>query len=48
MTTKAQKGLKCTLGISIARRAVKELSKTNIILQDCYYGHLAHFQYTSF
>ena len=34
--------------ISIARRAVKELSETNIILQDCYYGHLAHFQYTSF
>ena len=34
--------------ISIARRAVKELSETNIILQDRYYGHLAHFQYTSF
>ena len=34
--------------ISIARRAVKELSETNIILGDCYYGHLTHFQYTSF
>ena len=34
--------------ISIARRAIKELSETNIIWQDRYYRHLAHFQYTSF
>src|SRR6218665_1010505 len=25
----------------------KELSESNKILQDCYNGHLAHFQYTS-
>ena len=47
MAKKAQKKVKMYI-ISIARRAVRELSETNIILQDCYYGHLAHFQYTSF
>src|SRR6218665_2854330 len=26
---------------------IKEFSESNIILQDCYNGHLAHFQYTS-
>src|SRR6218665_437981 len=33
--------------ISLRLWEIKELSDSNIILQDCYNGHLAHFQYTS-
>src|SRR6218665_1069842 len=33
--------------ISLRLWEIKELSESNIILQDCYNGHLAHFQYTS-
>src|SRR6218665_4203948 len=33
--------------ISLRGWEIKELSESNIILQDCYNGHLPHFQYTS-
>src|SRR6218665_4156010 len=33
--------------ISLRLWEIKDLPESNIILQDCYTGHLAHFQYTS-
>src|SRR6218665_3365616 len=44
----AQKHKKVKISIiSLRLWEIKELSESNIVLQDCYNGHLAHFQYTS-